>query len=51
MKRIKNGSPCIGEIRGTWGCALATSLHSPTARAGSPTKAQPYVPQISKLHG
>ena len=26
-------------------CALATSLlHSPAARAGSPTKAQSYVP-------
>ena len=34
-------------------CALclATSLHSPTARAGSPTKAQPCVPLISTMHG
>ena len=31
----------IVEISGTWGYALASSLHSPTARAGSPTKAQP----------
>ena len=31
-KGIKNGCPCIVEIRGTQGCALATSLHSPTAR-------------------
>ena len=29
----------------------ATSLHSPTARAGSPTKAQPCVPLISTMHG
>ena len=38
-------------IRGTQGCALATSLHSPTARAGSPTKAQPFMPLISTMHG
>ena len=51
IKGIKNGCPCIVEIRGTQGCALATSLHSPTARAGSPTKAQPCVPLISTMHG
>ena len=39
------------EIRGTQGCALATPLHSPTARVGSPTKAQPCVPLISTMHG
>ena len=33
------------------GCALATSLHSPTARAGSPAKAQPCMPLISTMHG
>ena len=26
-KRIKNGCPCIMEIRGMHGCALATSLY------------------------
>ena len=26
----------VVEIKGTKGCALATSMHSPTARAGSP---------------
>ena len=31
------------------GCALATSLHSPAAWAGSPTKAQPCVPLISTV--
>ena len=32
-------------------CALATFLHSPTARARSPTKTQPCVPLISTMHG
>ena len=50
IKGIKNGCPCIVEIRGTHGCALAWSLHSPAARAGSPTKAQPCVPLISTMH-
>ena len=51
IKGIKNGCPCVVEIRGTSGCALATSLHSPTARSGSPVKAQPCVPLISTRHG
>ena len=42
-KGIKNVCPCIVEIRGTKGCALATPLQSPTTHAGSPTKAQPCV--------
>ena len=44
MTGIKNGCPCIVEIRGTKGCALTTILHLPTARAVSLTKAQPCVP-------
>ena len=51
VKGIKNGCLCTVEIRGTYGCALATSMHSPTARAGSPTKAKPCVPLISTMHG
>ena len=39
IKCIKNGFPCTVEMRGTQGCALATSLHSLAARAGSPNKA------------
>ena len=50
-KGIKNGCPCIVGIRSTWSCALATSLHSPTARAWSPEKAQLCVPLISTMHG
>ena len=51
LKGIKNGCSCIVEIRGPYGFALATSLHSPTACAGSPTKAQPCVPLISTMYG
>ena len=51
MKEIKIGCPCIVDIKGTKGCALATSRHSPTARSESPTKAQPCVPLISSMHG
>ena len=49
--RNKNVCPCIVEIRGTWGCALPTFLHSATARAGSPPKAHPFLPLISTMHG
>ena len=49
IKGIKNGCPCIVEIRGT--CALDTSLYSPTARARSSTKAQPCGPPISTMQG
>ena len=38
----------IVEIRGTYGCALATPLHPASARVGSPTKAQPL--RASDLH-
>ena len=48
IKGVKNGCPCLVEIRGTQGCALATSLHS---CEGSPTKEQPGVPLISTIHG
>ena len=51
IKGINNACPCIEEIRGTYGRALATLLHSPTARAGSPTKVDPCVPLISTMHG
>ena len=51
IKGNKNGCPCIVEIRGTEGCALATSLNSLAARAGSLTKVQPWVPLISTMHG
>ena len=37
------------EIKGTQCFALATSLHSPRTRAGSPTKAQHCVPLISTI--
>ena len=48
IKGIKNGCPCIVQIRGTLGCVLATSLYPPTARAGFPTKTS-Y--QIRKIAG
>ena len=52
MEGIKNGCPCIIiEISCTKDCALATFLHLPTSRAGSPTKAQPCVFLISTIHG
>ena len=47
IKRVKKYCPCTVEIKVTWGCALVTSLHSPTARAGFPTMAQPCVLLIS----
>ena len=50
IQGIANGCPCIVEIGGIYSCALATSLYSPTARTGSPTKAQHCVPRISTLH-
>ena len=39
------------EVGGTKGCALAMSLHSPPAHAGAPTKAKPFVPLTSTMHG
>ena len=29
IKGIKNGCPCIVEVRGSKGCALASSLYEP----------------------
>ena len=43
---VEKGRPCIVEIGGTKGFALATPLRSPTAHVWSPTKAQP-----STMHG
>ena len=50
-KGIKNGCPCIVEIRGTQGCALVGDPARAVGECRDVAKAQPSVPLISIMHG
>ena len=51
VKGIKNGWPCIVEIRGTQGCALVGDPARAVGECRDVAKAQPCVPLISTMHG
>ena len=51
IKGIKNGCPCIVEIRGTQGCALVGDPARAVGECRDVAKAQPLVPLISTMHG
>ena len=51
MKGIKNGCPCIAEIRGTEGRVLVRGPAQAVGECLDIAKAQPLVPLISTMHG
>ena len=51
MKGIKNGWPCIVEIRGMQGCALVGDPALAYGSCRDVAKAQPCMPLISTMHG
>ena len=50
-KGIKNGCPCIVEIRGTQDCALVGDPAQAVGSCRDVAMAQPYVPLIFTMHG